>query len=241
MLQPDSKSPPAALEIEDLVGGYQDSMVIRDVSLKVASGSVVALIGPNGAGKTTLLRLASGVLRPRAGRILLDGTDITRLSPHERSELGLCHIPEGRAMFPSLTVRENIIVQARKGTESASIEAAADAFPILGAKLNSRASTLSGGQQQMLALVPAFVTSPRVVMVDEPSLGLAPVLVDAIFAFLGKLATSGVAMLVVEQYVKRALALATSAYVLDRGSVKFGGSTSELQSSSIFASYLGNA
>jgi branched-chain amino acid transport system ATP-binding protein len=233
-------APPVALEIEGLVGGYQDSIVLREVDLRVARGTVVALIGPNGAGKTTLLRFCSGLLRPRSGRILMDGVDVTKLSPHERSELGLCHIPEGRAMFPSLTVRENILLQARAGDQAQAVEAAVHAFPILGTRLNDRAATLSGGQQQMLALVPAFVTSPRVVMVDEPSLGLAPVLVDAIFAFLGQLAESGVAMLVVEQYVKRPLALAGSAYVLDRGTVKFGGTSSQLQSSSIMASYLGN-
>jgi branched-chain amino acid transport system ATP-binding protein len=228
-----------ALEIAGIVGGYQDSVVIHDVSISVAPGSVVVLLGPNGAGKTTLLRLASGLLRPASGRILLDGTDITKLSPHARAELGLCHIPEGRAIFPSLTVRENIVLHAPRGTEGHVLDAAVDAFPILGKRLKARATTLSGGQQQMLALVPAFVTSPKVVLVDEASLGLAPVLVDTIFELLAQLSARGVAMLVVEQYVKRALALADLAYVLNRGRVELDGTPSELVGSSLFASYFG--
>jgi branched-chain amino acid transport system ATP-binding protein len=228
-----------ALELADLVGGYQDSEVVHEVSVTVPRGSVVVLLGPNGAGKTTSLRLASGLLRPRSGRILMDGIDVTRMSPHARAELGLCHIPEGRAIFPSLTVRENILLHAPRGSERRILDAAVDAFPAMRAKLRARASTLSGGQQQMLALVPAFVTSPSVVLVDEPSLGLAPVLVDAIFELLGRLAARGVAMLVVEQYVKRALAMADTAYVLNRGRVELSGSPSQLAGSSLLASYLG--
>jgi branched-chain amino acid transport system ATP-binding protein len=228
-----------ALEIEGVVGGYQDSIVVHDVSIAVAPGSVVGLLGPNGAGKTTLLRLASGLLRPATGRIVLDGADVTKLSPHARAELGLCHIPEGRAIFPSLTVRENIVLHAPRGTEGHVLDAAVDAFPILGERLKARATTLSGGQQQMLALVPAFVTAPKVVLVDEASLGLAPVLVDAIFELLARLAARGVAMLVVEQYVKRALALADTAYVLNLGRVELAGSPSDLAGSSLLASYLG--
>lgn len=230
-----------ALEIEGLVGGYGDTTVIRDVSLRVDRGSVVTLIGPNGAGKTTLLRCASGSVRPSAGRVVLDGDDITKLSPHERAGRGLCHIAEGRAIFPSLTVHDNIVLFAGRTDPADALEQAASIFPVLGERMKSRAATLSGGQQQMLALVPAFVTSPRVVLVDEPSLGVAPVLVDTIFELLGRLAATGVSMLIVEQYVTRALALASHAYVLDRGSLRFGGSSSELQTDAIMASYLGSA
>jgi branched-chain amino acid transport system ATP-binding protein len=230
-----------ALELQGITGGYDAGDVVQDVSIVVPQGTAVVLLGPNGAGKTTLLRLACGLLRPRAGRILLDGHDITHASTHERAMRGLCHVPEGRAIFPSLSVKDNILLSARRGAEAHALEAAVAAFPVLGERMSARASTLSGGQQQMLALVPAFVTEPRVVLVDEPSLGLAPVLVDAIFEFLGRLSARGVAMLLVEQYVRRALAVSSSAYVLQRGRVQLEGPSSELQSSSLMASYFGRA
>ena len=141
---------------------------------------------------------------------MLDGDDVTKLSPHERAGRGLCHIAEGRAIFPSLTVHDNIVLFAGRTDPADVLEQAASIFPVLGERMKARAATLSGGQQQMLALVPAFVTSPWVVLVDEPSLGLAPVLVDTIFELLGRLAATGVSMLIVEQYVtERSRSLAT--------------------------------
>jgi branched-chain amino acid transport system ATP-binding protein len=236
---PAGLDPTPVLELQHLVGGYDGADIVQDVSLVVAAGEAVVLLGPNGAGKTTLLRLACGLLRPRRGRVLLDGRDVSGLGAHDRARLGLCHIPEGRAIFPSLSVRDNILLSARAGSEDHALEAAVDAFPVLGQRLGARASTLSGGQQQMLALVPAFVTEPRVVLVDEPSLGLAPVLVDTIFEFLAQLSTRGVAMLLVEQYVTRALGMSSSAYVLQRGQVQVHGPSAELQSNNLLASYFG--
>lgn len=228
-----------ALELQGLSGGYDAADVVQDVSLVVPAGESVVLLGPNGAGKTTLLRLACGLLNSRRGRVLLDGRDVTGLSAQARAGLGLCHIPEGRAVFPSLSVRDNILLSAPRGREEHALEAAVDAFPVLGERLTARASTLSGGQQQMLALVPAFVTEPRVVLVDEPSLGLAPVLVDTIFEFLGQLSERGVAMLLVEQYVRRALAVSSSAYVLQRGRIQVHGPSAELRSNNLLDSYFG--
>jgi branched-chain amino acid transport system ATP-binding protein len=232
-----SSEQPPALELQGVSGGYDGADVVQDVSLIVPAGEAVALLGPNGAGKTTLLRLACGLQRHRSGRVLVGGRDVSNLTAHERAALGLCHVPEGRAIFPSLSVRDNILLSARRGSEADALEAAVTAFPALGQRLKARASTLSGGQQQMLALVPAFVTEPRVVLVDEPSLGLAPLLVDAIFEFLAQLSGRGVAMLLVEQYVTRALAVSKWAYVLQRGRVQVHGASSELQSTTLLASY----
>jgi branched-chain amino acid transport system ATP-binding protein len=230
---------PAILELRDVVGGYGDSTVIRAVSLRVPAGSTVALLGPNGAGKTTTLRLASGLLKPRSGQILLDGTDVTKLSAHERASRGLCHVPEGRGIFPALTVRDNLVLQTSRRHETEGIEIAIKAFPVLGQRLKQQAGTMSGGEQQMLALASALVREPRVVLVDEASLGLAPLLVDAIFDFLAGLTEQGVALVLVEQYVTRALELAQYVYLLERGQIIFAGPSSEVATDSIHASYLG--
>jgi branched-chain amino acid transport system ATP-binding protein len=210
------------------------------VSLSVADSSVVALLGPNGAGKSTTLRMASGLLRPREGTILLGGEDVTRLNPYQRTRRGICHIFEGRGVFPSLTVRENLLMQAPPHmSESDIIERAAEAFPVLGNRRRQVAGTMSGGEQQMLALARAYVTEPRVVLVDEASLGLAPLVVDGIFAFLERIAASGVALLLVEQYVSRALALASSVYLLSQGEIVYSGPAAGLDEEKIFALYSG--
>jgi branched-chain amino acid transport system ATP-binding protein len=190
------------LELRGIEAGYGEHAVLRDVSLTVPAGTVVAVLGPNGAGKTTLLRVASGLLRPSAGTVRLAGEDITR------ARRGLCHIPEGRGIYPSLTVRENLLLHSRPGQEATALDRATSAFPVLGNKLRQPARLLSGGQQQMLSLVRAYLADPKVVIVDEASMGLAPVVVDQIFEFLGEIAASGTALLIVEQYVSRALALA---------------------------------
>ena len=194
-------------ELQHITAGYGETTVLRDVSITVPDSAVVALLGPNGAGKTTTLRVASGLLRPQEGVVALDGDDITRLGPYQRVRRGLCHIPEGRGIFPSLTVRENLILDSAKGKEAEAFERATETFPVLGTRQRQIAGTLSGGEQQMLALVRAYVSNPKVVLVDEASLGLAPLVVDNIFQFLEKLANEGVALLLVEQYVSRALAL----------------------------------
>lgn len=232
-------SAPAALEVSGLTAGYDDTVVLRDVSVTVPHGSVVALLGPNGAGKSTLLRTVSGLLRPRSGRIALAGADVTDARPHERAAAGLCHVPEGRGIYRSLTVRENLAMQARRGEERAGVERAVAAFPILGERLGQQAGTLSGGQQQMLALAAAHVRSPALILVDEASLGLAPIVVDEIFAFLERRAAEGTAILLVDQFATRALALATSAYVLRKGEIAFRGTARELNDGDVFAHYLG--
>jgi branched-chain amino acid transport system ATP-binding protein len=227
------------LEVENVTAGYGDTVVLRDVSLSVPDSKVVALLGPNGAGKTTLLRAASGLIRPMSGRILFSGKDVTGQRPFTLARKGLCHLPEGRGIFPSLTVRDNLILQSPKGGEGVSIERAVEAFPALGDRMKQLAGSLSGGEQQMLALVRTFVADPKIVIVDEASLGLAPLVVDRIFDTLHQIAASGVSVLLVEQYVTRALDLADSAYLLNRGQVVFSGAANELRGEEVFEQYFG--
>ena len=221
-------------------GGYGHTTVLRGVNLTVPASSVTALLGPNGAGKTTLLKTVSGLLRPTAGAVLIDGHDVTKLSPSQRAARGVCHIPEGRGVFRGLTVRDNLIMQSLKGSEADAIERATEVFPILGKRLQQTAGTLSGGEQQMLAMARAYVRSPRLILVDEASLGLAPLIVASIFEFLHQLAQQGVALLVVDQFVTRALDMANTAYILGRGEITYTGSAEELMGRDVFKEYLGN-
>ncbi len=202
------------LELRGIEAGYGEHTVLRDVWLTVKPGTVVAVLGPNGAGKTTLLRVGA--------------------------RRGLCHIPEGRGIYPTLTVRENLVLHSHKGDEAAALDRATSAFPVLGEKLRQPAGQLSGGQQQMLSLVRAYLTSPKLVLVDEASMGLAPVVIDKIFEFLGQIAASGTALLIVEQYVSRALALADRVYVLNKGGVVFTGKPQDI-GDDLFVHYLGIA
>jgi branched-chain amino acid transport system ATP-binding protein len=223
--------------LDGIVAGYGGTTVLRGVSLTVPDSSVVALLGPNGAGKTTLLRVASGLLRPAGGSMTLDGADVTGDRPHRLAARGVCHVPEGRGVFPSLTVRENLSLAASKG--KAHLDRAVDAFPRLGERLSQTAGTLSGGEQQMLALARAYISDPKVMLLDEVSMGLAPKIVDEIFEFLGRVAQEGASLLVVEQYVTRALALADYVYILNRGQIAYRGEPSELADEDVFARYLG--
>ena len=227
------------LELESLTAAYGDTLALREVSLVVPSGKVVALLGPNGAGKTTLLSVASGLLRPRSGRVLLDGADVTRAAPDRLVRSGLCHITEGRAVFPGLSVADNLRMFAPKAAEADAITSAIDAFPRLGERLSQLAGTLSGGEQQMLALARAYIQRAPLVMLDEVSMGLAPIIVHEIFAFLARLAAEGHSLLIVEQYVAKALALADLVYVLVRGRLVFAGERAEIEGTDIFARYLG--
>jgi len=227
------------LTLQDITAGYGETTVLRGVDLVVPDASVVALLGANGAGKTTLLRVASGLLKPSGGRIVLDEVDVTRQTPHELVARGICHVPEGRGIFPSLTVRDNLVLQSANGEENAAIERAVAAFPRLGERLAQVAGTLSGGEQQMLALARAYVQHPTVVLLDEVSMGLAPTIVDEIFAFFTLLRNHGTSLLLVEQYVTRALAAAEYVYLLDRGEIAFAGEPSELHGADVFASYVG--
>lgn len=229
---------PPALALENVTSGYQGTTVLRDITLRVPPGRAVALLGPNGAGKTTLLRTASGLVRPTAGQVYLEGAKVTGLPAHRRACRGLCDIPEGRGIFPSLTVRENLVLQSPRGREGQTLAVAVEAFPRLGSLLRRTAGTLSGGEQQMLALVRAYATEPRVVLVDELSLGLAPLIVDRLFEILAAMVRRGTALLLVEQYVTRALDLASDAYLLSRGSVVFSGPAAELSDTDVFEHYL---
>ena len=229
------------LRLSNIDAGYGDTQVLRNVSINVPAASTVALLGPNGAGKTTLLRVASGLLRPTSGSMTIDGAEVSGYSPHKLVSRGLCHVPEGRGVFPNLTVRDNLLVQSVRGQESAAVERAVTAFPRLGQRLNQRAGTMSGGEQQMLAMARTYVQRPSIVLLDEVSMGLAPKIVDEIFEFLARLAAEGVSLLLVEQYVTRALAAADYVYLLSRGKIVFAGEPSELSDEAVFASYVGAA
>jgi len=227
------------LELEHIRAGYGDTVVLRDVSLSVPDGSVVALLGPNGAGKTTLLRAASGLIKPFGGRVVFDGEDVTGRKPYEMARRGLCLLPEGRGIFPSLTVRDNLVLQSPRGQEDECIDKAVKAFPALGSRLRQQAGSLSGGEQQMLSLVRTFLMQPKIVVVDEASLGLAPLIVNRIFETLEAIVGTGVSLLIVEQYVTRALDVADFAYILNRGEVVFSGRADELEGDEVFERYLG--
>lgn len=226
------------IELRGIDAGYGRSTVIRDVTLSLPESRIVALLGPNGAGKTTTLRVLAGLVRPRAGSVVFDGVDVTGLSPAERARKGICLIPEGRGVFPSLTVRENLRLHLPPWLKGGSLDPAIEAFPVLGERLNLPAGSLSGGQQQMLSVARAFLAGPSAVILDEVSMGLAPKVVDEIYRSIKKLAASGVSLLVVEQYVNRALDLADDVVLLDRGTVGFTGPASGLDQSTIVQSYL---
>ena len=227
------------LHLEQVSAAYRAATVLRDVDIAVPDGAVVALLGPNGAGKTTVIRVASGLLAPSRGGVHFDGTDVTKLAPHARVKRGLCVVPEGRGIFPSLTVRDNLLLQAIGGEAASALAMATEAFPRLGQRMAQVAGTLSGGEQQMLALARAYVQRPRTVLLDEVSMGLAPKVVDEIFAFIGVLRAQGAGLLLVEQYVTRALALSDYVYLLHRGEVVFAGEPSELDGGDLFEQYLG--
>jgi branched-chain amino acid transport system ATP-binding protein len=228
------------LALSGIWAGYGETTVLRGVDLAVPAGSVVALLGPNGAGKTTLLRVASGALRPSRGRVLAGDRDATGRPPEWFVREGHCHVPEGRGIFPSLSVRENLFLQAEKGREGEALSMATEAFPKLGQRLTQMAGTMSGGEQQMLAVARAYIRRPRLVLLDEVSFGLAPVIVDEIFAFLTRLTEAGSSLLLVEQYIDRALALADHVYLLQKGEVAWNGAASDLQHSDLLGHYLGN-
>ncbi|MEX5635370.1 ABC transporter ATP-binding protein [Parafrankia sp. FMc2] len=228
-----------ALEVRGLVAGYGRTTVLREVNLTVPAGSVVALLGPNGAGKTTLLRTVSGLLRPSGGTVLVDGEDVTTRTPHARARAGVCLVPEGRGVFPNLTVRENLALAVPRWRKGTDVEPALAAFPVLRERIRQIAGTMSGGQQQMLALARCYLAGPSVILLDEVSMGLAPKVVDEIFEALAGLARSGASLLVVEQYVNRALAMADFACLLNRGSVTYTGPADLLDEAELTRRYLG--
>jgi branched-chain amino acid transport system ATP-binding protein len=227
------------LTLTSVTAGYGESTVLRGISLSAAAGEVVALLGPNGAGKTTLLRTASGLVKARSGTVELAGEDLTGDSPHAFTRHGICHVPEGRGIFPSLTVRENIVIQARSRPLDEAIAEATEFFPVLGSRLRQTAGSLSGGEQQMLALFRAYLTRPKIVLVDEASFGLAPLIVDKIYDALSRLAATGMSLIIVEQYVQRALERANTVYILSRGEIVHSGSAKSIAPDEIYERYLG--
>jgi branched-chain amino acid transport system ATP-binding protein len=229
------------LELDRITAGYGEGPVLQDVSLRVPDGTTVALIGPNGAGKTTLLRVASGLLHPAQGRMVLDGEDVTGRASKDLVERGLCHVPEGRAVFPSMTLRENLRLFGPPGSETEAEERAVEAFPALGKRMKQVVGTMSGGEQQMVALARTYIRRPRFVLLDEVSMGLAPRIVDEIFVFLQRLASEGASLLLVEQFVTKALEVADFVFLLADGRIDFAGEPSELEDEDVFARYTGAA
>ncbi|MDO8361517.1 MAG: ABC transporter ATP-binding protein [Actinomycetota bacterium] len=231
---------PPALELTDIVAGYDHTTVLRSVSLTVPAGSVTALLGPNGAGKSTLLKVVSGLVRPTSGTVAMEGEIVTKLPPNQRARKGLCHIPEGRGVYKRLTVRDNLVMQCHAGDETAAIERAAEAFPILGRRINQMAGTMSGGEQQILSMARAYTRDQRLILVDEASLGLAPIIVDEIFNFLHRIVNEkGTSLLIVDQFVHRALDMAQTAYVMNRGEITFSGTSAEVAALDVFGEYMG--
>jgi branched-chain amino acid transport system ATP-binding protein len=239
----------AALEISCLRVSYGGVRALHDVSLTVPRGAVVALLGPNGAGKSTTLRTISGVMRAEEGTITSFGRRIDRMAAYRIARMGVVHVPEGRGIFPSLDVRENLEMAAegttgrtngREGDRSA-LEEATEMFPVLGNRLRQTAGSLSGGEQQMLALARAIMARPRLLMVDEISMGLAPIVVGHLFEALRKIAATGASLLLVEQYVETALELADYVYVMDKGVIVDVGEPNDMRASNLAAAYLGGA
>jgi branched-chain amino acid transport system ATP-binding protein len=220
------------LRVADLDVAYGGIRAIKGVSLEVEPGEVVALIGANGAGKTTLLSTVAGVLRPSGGEIEFAGEPIAGRRPEEIVRKGLALVPESRRIFGTLTVRENLSLGATirkdRGEVEGDVEEMARRFPILGERMNQAAGTLSGGEQQQLAIARALMSRPRLLMLDEPSLGLAPLLVDEIFELIGRLRETDVTILIVEQNVERTLRLADRAYVLHTGRITNEGPAHDL-------------
>jgi branched-chain amino acid transport system ATP-binding protein len=240
-MQPDGD---ALLRIRDLAVYYGGIQALKGVSVHLDQGELLAIIGANGAGKTTLLRAISGVLRARAGSIQFAGKELTRLSPYDIVALGIAHSPEGRQVFAGLTVLENLKMgaiqrQDRDGVE-ADLARVYGLFPILAERPGQKAGTLSGGEQQMLAIGRALMARPRLLLLDEPSLGLAPLLVERIFEVIARLKAEGVTLLLVEQNAHMALEVADRAYVMETGRVKLSGSAAELAANAeVERAYLG--
>jgi branched-chain amino acid transport system ATP-binding protein len=236
--------PDPLLSVEHLEAGYGSITVLHDISFTMTSGEVAALVGANGAGKTTTLRCLSGLLSPKKGRIRFRGETISHLAPHRIVEMGLVQVPEGRLLFPAMTVRENLLLGAFLSTSRAAVandlENVLHLFPALREKLASRAGSLSGGQQQMVAIGRALMAKPKLLVLDEPSLGLAPLVVQDIFRIIGQLAESGLAILLVEQNISNALSLAHQGWVLENGMISLEGTGHVLLADPrVQSSYLG--
>ncbi len=232
------------LEIERLRAGYGEVQILRDVSLTVEAGEMVTLVGSNGAGKSTLLNTVCGIVRPTAGHVRLDGTDITGWPSEAIVAQGITQVPEGRRLFPQMTVRENLLIGAYRRRDGQGIQRDIDAmyelFPILEERQRQRAGSMSGGEQQMCAIARGLMARPRILILDELSLGLAPIMLDALVDGLRRVHAEGTTVFVVEQDVATAFDLATTGYVLENGSVVLAGPTHELRTNPhVKKAYLG--
>jgi branched-chain amino acid transport system ATP-binding protein len=231
------------LDVVDLDVRYGPSQALFGVTIGVAPGSVLAVLGVNGAGKSTFARTVSGLVAPTAGRITFDGHDITGLPAHRIRRLGLTYIPEGRGIFPGLSVTDNLrmaVAQEPRNVRAEAIERAIERFPVLGKRPSQRAGSLSGGEQQMLALARAFAVSPKLIIADELSLGLAPAVTESVFESLDQARSSGITIVLSEQFVHRALSMADSCIILTRGRVGWAGPASEA-GQEVLDRYLGEA
>jgi branched-chain amino acid transport system ATP-binding protein len=238
------------LTIDNLHAAYGKVEVLHGISLEVPKGKLVTLIGSNGAGKTTTMRAISGMIKPRGGRVLLAGQDVTGLDSHRIARAGLAHSPEGRRVFATMSVTDNLLLGAfprftrarPKGDVQRDLERALELFPRLKERRTQLAGTLSGGEQQMLAMARAVMLNPEVVLLDEPSMGLAPILVDEVFRIIARLKAEGVTMLLVEQFAQAALNVADYGYVLENGRISVHGPAESLKSDpKVVAAYLGGA
>ena len=232
------------LEIRDLDFAYGDVQVLRGVSLSVNAGEIVTLVGSNGAGKSTTLRNVSRLLKPRSGTIRFDGQDLTRLSSHQVVELGVIQVPEGRRVFPEMTVLENLrmgsYAKHTRADRAQNLERGLTLFPRLRERIKQLAGTLSGGEQQMLAIARGLMAKPRLLLLDEPSLGLSPLLVQTIFATIQQINAQGISVLLVEQNVYQSLRIAARGYVLETGHIALSGPGAELLSNAdVKAAFLG--
>ena len=232
-------APSPILELRDVRAGYGPIEVVHGVSLEIPAGSVVALLGPNGGGKSTILNVCAGLIAPSGGEVRFDGDPVTVVSADGRARLGICTIPEGRGIFPNLSVRENLLMATQIAVPMDRVEEVAFAqFPQLSVRRKQLAGTLSGGEQQMLALARAFATDPKVLLLDELSLGLAPIVVAELYDKVRELASSGLSILLVEQFARTALPIADAAAVVLQGVIAQQGSPAEIEEA-LSASYLG--
>ena len=231
------------LEVRNLDVSYGSSQALFSVSVSVEPGTVLAVLGANGAGKSTLARAVSGLVRPGGGKVFFEGREVTGLPAYKMRKLGLTYIPEGRGIFPGLTVIDNLrmaVAQERRGERASCIDRAIDRFPVLGNRRSQRAGSLSGGEQQMLALARALAVSPKLVIADEMSLGLAPLVAESVFEGLEEARRSGITVVLTEQFVHRALAMADSCTILTRGHVGWSGPASGA-GQEVIDRYLGEA
>jgi len=231
------------LEIEGLDVRYGTSQALFGVSLSVEAGTVLAVLGTNGAGKSTLARAVSGLVAPSAGRVRFEGRDVTGLSAHRIRKLGLTYIPEGRGIFPGLSVLDNLrmaVAQERRQDRGGAIDRAIQRFPVLGTRRTQRAGSLSGGEQQMLALARALAVSPKLIIADEMSLGLAPLVAESVFEGLEEARRAGITIVLTEQFVHRALAMADTCVILTRGRVGWSGPAADA-GEEVIERYLGEA